>query len=133
VASHFAIATYFENLSLASSRTFLLASSSFDQHHWSNLLSTNRLGVEAILGLKRRGGRLEIDPCIPNDWTEYELTYLDGDTSYVICVSNPQGVNRGVIRTTLDGNIVPNDEIPLSKDGGRHEVQIELGRMTASL
>ena len=90
-----------------------------------------RLGVEAILGLKRCGDSLEIDPCIPTDWADYEMTYLNGDTQYIIHVTNPQGVNRGVIRTTLDGNVV--QHIPLLRDGGRHEVQIELGRITPSV
>jgi cellobiose phosphorylase len=88
-----------------------------------------RLGIEAILGLKRTGETLAIDPCIPSDWANYELTYRDSETLYTIRVSNPQHVNRGVIQTRLDGTIVPNGSIPLLKDGGRHEVQIELGKL----
>lgn len=88
-----------------------------------------RLGIEAILGLKRAGDRLEIDPCIPSDWANCELTYRDGETLYIIRVSNPQGVNRGVMQTKLDGNVVPKGHIPLLKDGRRHEVQIELGKI----
>ena len=65
-----------------------------------------RLGIEAILGLKRKGNRLQIDPCIPDDWPDYEATYRDGETVYNIHVHNPQGVNRGVIQITLDGNII---------------------------
>jgi cyclic beta-1,2-glucan synthetase len=87
-----------------------------------------RLGIEAILGLKRTGKSLVIDPCIPNDWTDYELTYREGETLYIIHVSNPLGVNCGVVQTRLDGNIVPNGHIPLLKDGGTHDIQIELGK-----
>jgi cyclic beta-1,2-glucan synthetase len=87
-----------------------------------------RLGIEAILGLKRTGKRLVIDPCIPSDWAGYELTYNDSGTLYIIRVSNPHGVNCGVIQTKLDGTIVPNGYIPLLKDGGTHDVQIELGK-----
>jgi cyclic beta-1,2-glucan synthetase len=87
-----------------------------------------RLGIEAILGLKRTGERLEIAPCIPSDWADYELTYNDSGTLYIIRVSNPHGVNCGVIQTKLDGTIVPNGYIPLLKDGGTHDVQIELGK-----
>jgi cellobiose phosphorylase len=92
-----------------------------------------RLGIEAILGLKRMGERLAIDPCIPSDWANFELTYSDNQTLYIIRVSNPQHVNRGVIQTTIDGTIVPNGSIPLLKDGGRHEVQIELGKLKGDL
>ena len=48
-----------------------------------------RLGIEAILGLKRTGESLVIDPCIPSDWANYELTYRDSETLYIIRVSNP--------------------------------------------
>jgi cellobiose phosphorylase len=92
-----------------------------------------RLGIEAILGLKRTGETLAIDPCIPGDWANYELTYRDSETLYIIRVSNPQHVNRGVIQTRLDGNIVPNGSIPLLKDGGRHEIHIELGKLKGDL
>ena len=86
-----------------------------------------RLGIEGILGLKRTSDGLVIDPCIPSDWAHYELTYNDSGTLYSIHVSNPCGANRGVIQIELDGNIIPNGPIPLLKDGGRHDVQIELG------
>ncbi|HEX2908721.1 MAG TPA: glucoamylase family protein [Phototrophicaceae bacterium] len=87
-----------------------------------------RLGLEAILGLKRQGNRLSIQPCIPDTWASYELTYRDGDTLYQIQIRNPDGVNRGVIQIKLDGQPVSDDHIPLVKDGGHHEVQVTLGK-----
>ncbi len=86
-----------------------------------------RLGIERILGLKRRGNRLEIDPCIPDDWAGYELTYRHGETVYAIHIQNPQRVNRGVRQIICDGEVMPNDYIILRSDGGRHEIYIELG------
>ncbi|HEX2620255.1 MAG TPA: protein ndvB, partial [Phototrophicaceae bacterium] len=87
-----------------------------------------RLGIERILGLKRRGNRLEIDPCIPDDWASYELMYRDGETSYNIHIQNPQRVNRGIIQIKFDGVSILEADIPLLKDGLQHEVYIELGR-----
>jgi len=86
-----------------------------------------RLGIEAILGLKRVDDRLVIDPCIPSQWSNYEMTYRDGETVYVIRVSNPRGVNRGVTQAKLDGNIISTSEVPLLGDGGTHQIKIELG------
>lgn len=86
-----------------------------------------RLGIEAILGLKRKGNRLQIDPCIPDNWGEYELTYRDGETVYHIHVRNPQAVNRGVRQMKLDGAVIREDHIPLLQDGAHHEVDVELG------
>ena len=86
-----------------------------------------RLGIEGILGLKRQGNRLQIDPCIPDNWLSYEAIYRDGETVYNIHIRNPQGVNRGVVEIKLDGIVLPGNFIPLLPDGEHHEVHVELG------
>ena len=107
-----------------------------------------RLGVEAILGVRREGDSLYVDPCIPRDWEAYTVIYRDGaayeraayeraatdgrarkqPTVYHIRVENPHGVNRGVMRITLDGEDLPGRAIPLTGDGRRHEVLVTLAR-----
>ena len=86
-----------------------------------------RLGMEAILGISRAGNVLKINPCIPKDWPGYKLTYQFGTSRYLINVENPNGVNQGVQRVLLDGVTMNDHQIPLSKDGGQHEVQVVLG------
>ncbi|MDY6877807.1 MAG: glucoamylase family protein [Chloroflexota bacterium] len=86
-----------------------------------------RLGVEAILGVRRRGNILRIDPCIPKNWPGYELTYHHGPTAYHIRVENPDGLNRGVKQVTLDGGIWPGGDIPLLDDGRQYSVRILMG------
>jgi len=86
-----------------------------------------RLGLEAILGLRRAGDVLRIEPCIPTEWPGYEVTYRHGETSYRIRVENPDGVNRGVKQVTLDGETLSEGEIPLLDDGRKHEVQVVIG------
>jgi cyclic beta-1,2-glucan synthetase len=86
-----------------------------------------RLGVEAILGLRRKGDTLLIDPCIPREWSGYALEYRHGETHYRIAVNNPKGVQRGVQRIDLDGEKLPTGEIPLLQDGGRHEIEVWMG------
>jgi cyclic beta-1,2-glucan synthetase len=86
-----------------------------------------RLGLEAILGLRRVGKALRIDPCIPKDWSGYELTYHHGETSYQIHVENPDGINRGVKQVTLDGEALSGGDIPLLGDGRRHRVHVLIG------
>jgi len=86
-----------------------------------------RLGLEAILGLTRMGENLHIAPCIPKDWPGYEIKYQNGDTTYRISVRNPSGVNQGVKRVVLDGEVLPGADIPLLQGGGTHHVQVEMG------
>jgi cyclic beta-1,2-glucan synthetase len=86
-----------------------------------------RLGIEAILGLQRHGQTLRLNPCIPKDWTGYTMTYRYGQTTYVIQVDNPDGVNRGVRQILLDGSDAPNGVIPLVDDAQCHQVKVVLG------
>ncbi len=86
-----------------------------------------RLGLEAILGLRRAGDVLRVQPCIPQEWPGYQVTYRHGETSYRIRVENPDGVNRGVKQVTLDGETLSEGEIPLLDDGRKHEVQVVMG------
>jgi cyclic beta-1,2-glucan synthetase len=86
-----------------------------------------RLGMEAILGISRVGNSLKINPCIPKDWPGYKITYQFGATRYLISVENPKGVNQGIQRVSMDGKALANNQIPLSKDGKHHKVQVLLG------
>ncbi|KPK94958.1 MAG: hypothetical protein AMJ88_02620 [Anaerolineae bacterium SM23_ 63] len=86
-----------------------------------------RLGLEAILGLRRLGDVLRVDPCIPSKWSSYEMTYKFGDTSYRILVDNPEGVNSGVVEITLDGKILTGRDVPLLDDGKVHTVHLRMG------
>ena len=89
-----------------------------------------RLGIEAILGVSRVGNILRINPCIPKDWPGYKLTYQFGTARYLISVKNPDGVNQGIQRVLMDGDILTDNNIPLSNDSKQHEVQVLMGQAT---
>ncbi len=87
-----------------------------------------RAGLESILGLRVRGQRLVVDPCIPRAWPGFTLTFRHHSARYTIAVENPRGVSRGVASVELDG--VPLDDpagIPLAADGKTHRVRVVLG------
>jgi cyclic beta-1,2-glucan synthetase len=86
-----------------------------------------RLGVEAMLGLRREGQLLRIEPCIPRDWPGYAMTYRQSQTTYHIQVENLSGVNQGVEEMFLDGERLPEKVIRLTDDGALHEVRVRLG------
>ncbi len=64
-------------------------------------------GLAHILGFKKNGDTLVIDPCIPKKWVQYTIKYRYNDTLYVIDVKNPEGVNRGVVKVLMDGVALP--------------------------
>jgi hypothetical protein len=42
-------------------------------------------------------------------------------------VDSASGANRGVRQVTLDGKVLPGNEIPLLDDGRQHEAQVLIG------
>jgi cyclic beta-1,2-glucan glucanotransferase len=87
-----------------------------------------RVAIEAILGLKLRGSRFTIDPCIPSAWQKYELVYTNHQARYRIVVENPHGVSRGVESVELDGELMEDKWVPLSEDEELHLVYIVMGK-----
>jgi cellobiose phosphorylase len=86
-----------------------------------------RVGLEAILGFRLRGARLELNPCIPPGWSGYEITYRYGSATYHVIVENAAGSGRGVRSVLVDQRAVPDRAIELADDGSQHEVYIVLG------
>ena len=86
-----------------------------------------RAGLESILGFRKDGDLLYIEPCIPSGWKNYSVRYRYGSSLYVIEVSNSLGLERGSPRITVDGNAIEGG-IRLLDDGQRHDVRVELTR-----
>jgi cyclic beta-1,2-glucan synthetase len=82
------------------------------------------LGIEAILGVSRLGNVLKINPCIPQHWPGFKVSYRFGAARYLVNVENPEGVNRGIRQVFLDGNPLPDNLLTLVDDGNQHQVQV---------
>jgi cellobiose phosphorylase len=81
-----------------------------------------------ILGIRPNFDGLQIDPCIPADWTDYKLTRQFRGATYSITFFNPEKVNRGVIKMVVDGTIVNGNCVPVFPAGTTHEIEIHLGK-----
>ena len=90
-----------------------------------------RLVVEKILGLQREGNELRIEPCIPNHWRGYEIKYRFGSSVYHLRLENPQGVDGGVPKLTLDGKLLVDEKITLEDDGREHHINVTLAGQAA--
>ncbi|HJW40770.1 MAG TPA: hypothetical protein VJ476_06010 [Rhizomicrobium sp.] len=86
-----------------------------------------RAALERLLGFRKEGASLLLDPCIPRSWPGFEIAYRHGASRYAITVENPLGVCRGALLLKLDGKIVTGNRIPLVDDGKVHAVQLVLG------
>jgi cyclic beta-1,2-glucan synthetase len=88
---------------------------------------TYRVWLEEILGFRRRGDTLTINPVIPKDWSGFRLRYRFRDTIYRISVENPDRCSRGVILVELDGVPLADKIVRLRDDALSHEVRVVLG------
>jgi cyclic beta-1,2-glucan synthetase len=86
-----------------------------------------RLGLESILGLRRRGGCFSIAPCVPRSWEGFRVRWSHETSVYEIRVENPGHRNRGVAAAVLDGVHVEPQAIPLIDDGATHRLEVIMG------
>ena len=87
-----------------------------------------RLGLESILGLRRRGRCFSVAPCIPASWEGFVVRWRQGTSHYEIIVENPHRRNRGVAQVTMDGALVDPRAIPLVDDGALHRLEVVMGK-----
>ncbi len=86
-----------------------------------------RLGIEAILGLRRTADAIWLDPCIPAAWPGFKLDYRWGASTYHFVVENPDSAQRGVASVWLDGVELVGGRVPRVDDGHDHTVRVILG------
>ena len=78
-----------------------------------------------MLGIRPEFDYLSVDPCIPSDWKEFEVTREWRGAVYHIKVSNPEGVMKGVKSLMLNGTEIA--KLPLQPMGSRCEVEVIMG------
>ncbi len=83
--------------------------------------------TQFILGIKPDYDGLVIDPCVPKDWKHYEIKRKFRDAEYVIKISNPDGVCRGVKSVLVNGKPVDGNLVPHQPAGSVNTVEVTLG------
>ncbi len=87
-----------------------------------------RAGIEYILGFKKRGNTLEIQPSIPEDWNEYIIEYMYKQTKYIIKIDNSERVSNSVKTVILNGKVIEDKVIHLNNDKKTYNVEVIMGR-----
>jgi cyclic beta-1,2-glucan synthetase len=85
-----------------------------------------KIGVEEIIGLKKEGNKLRIDPKIDASWDSFDITYRYYDTLYNITVLNESHINHGVKSITLDDKITDDNIITLDNDKVNHKIIVNM-------
>jgi cyclic beta-1,2-glucan synthetase len=89
-----------------------------------------RVTLERLLGFRLQGDHVLLDPCIPQSWPGFSMTYRHRSTRYEIAVENPLGVCSGVLAVKVDDDTMTGDQknlIGLVDDGATHRILIVLG------
>ena len=84
-------------------------------------------GIESVLGLRVRNGKLSFQPCIPSAWRSYEMTLRYQTSIYLITVENPQALCHTLTSVELNGETQPDHTITLSADGNTYRVRVLMG------
>ncbi|MBI1291461.1 glycosyl transferase [bacterium] len=88
----------------------------------------HRAGVEGILGIRREGGVLVVDPCIPPHWPGFNARIEVKGTSWDVSVTASREDRRTQFHAVIDG--VPDaahaGPVRLPLDGGAHRLELDL-------
>jgi len=89
-----------------------------------------RAGVEGILGIRREGDVLVIEPCIPRQWQGFSARVEVEGTSWDISVTASSEDTRSGLHAVLDGvpDAARTGPIRLALDGGAHVLELALPR-----
>jgi cellobiose phosphorylase len=80
-----------------------------------------------ILGVYPTHKGLSINPCVPKDFGDFELTRKFREGTYNIKVVNPDGVEKGIKSITVDGQNVEGCVIPYVKGKENYDVIVTMG------
>ena len=89
---------------------------------WNYVAITQR-----ILGIRPTLDGLEVDPVIPAEWDEFNVTRNYRGMTYHIHVTNPQHVSKGVEKVTVNGKQVEGRVIRAEAGSGEVHIEVVMG------
>ena len=81
--------------------------------------------TQYLLGIRPDFDELIIDPCIPANWKEFTVVRKWRGSTYTIHVTNPNGVEKGVKRITIDGK--ESGKIQPLPQGSKSRIEVIMG------
>jgi len=89
-----------------------------------------RAGIEGILGIRREGDFIVVEPCLPSTWPGFEATLRMGSSCYEISVTNLPGAESGVSQAALDGASIDSSDrkVRIRLETGDHRLSITMGQ-----
>jgi cellobiose phosphorylase len=82
-----------------------------------------RVAIESVLGIRRRGNRLFIRPCVPDSWANLSVAIRHAEATYRIDIHEPARIDARNIALVEDGQVLSGTVLRLA-DTGQHDVQV---------
>ena len=82
---------------------------------------------EGILGVKADYDGLRVEPCFPAEWECAEMTRSFRGAQYHVVFKNPEGLEGGAARISVDGKGLFSSVLPDFRDGQQHEIEVIIG------
>ena len=81
-------------------------------------------GLEAILGVQKKGERLYLHPCIPKEWESFRIKYQYASSLYEINVYQQETKDSEIRKIYLDNDLIDTNMIILQDDQKTHRIDI---------
>ena len=80
-----------------------------------------------ILGIMPEYEGLMVNPCIPENWSNFKVVRNFRGNIYNIEVKNPDNVSKGIKSITVDGIKINGNILPVFEKGSEHKVEVVMG------
>ncbi|MFH1655684.1 MAG: hypothetical protein ABH954_03645 [Candidatus Omnitrophota bacterium] len=80
-----------------------------------------------VLGVRPGYNGLIVDPCIPSKWKKCSIKRIFRGATYDIEIENPKGVQHGVRKVYVDGELIEGNLIKPYSDRKTHKVKVVMG------
>jgi len=99
------------------------------RNHWLTGTASwvYQAATQFILGIQPTYKGLRINPCIPKNWSGYEITRVFRGTTYQITIKNPGKISKGIKSIIFDNEELTSNVLPILNDGKDHIVIATLG------
>ena len=89
-----------------------------------------RTAVEAILGIRKQGNQVSLNPALPSDWSGFSATLRLGGATYHITVERDAALASSVLQ--VDGQSAAALSFTLSEAGGEHQIVLKLAPLAGA-
>ncbi len=80
-----------------------------------------------VLGIRPEINGIRIDPCVPSKWNSFDVVRAFRGKTLIIHFENPKGVEKGVKKTVLNGEVLEGNFVPVTKMKDENEVAVTMG------